>query len=376
VLQPIVGPKLTDTACVIYTSGTTGASKGAEVSWLQFFESALSGTIPEDRRGREIYYAPFGPFHSTGKLPVCGAVVRRSEIVIRERFSTARFWSDIDRFKCTSTLLVGAMANFIYRQPPTPADSRNTLRDVLMVPVIPEVDDFKRRFNVDVHTCFNMTELSVPILSGGAPVTSDNYRSCGRLREGYSVRIVDESGSECGPSVAGELWVRADNPAAIVRGYFGMADKTREAFVDGWFRTGDLFKRDANGNYYFLDRLKDYIRRRGENISSFEIEASVCTHESVLECAAVAVPSEWGEEEVKIAVVPRPGQRIDCAALYRYLSSRVPSFAMPRYIEVLDALPRTATDRVRKVALRQSGVSAATWDSQVKNSVPAKHEMP
>jgi crotonobetaine/carnitine-CoA ligase len=221
-----------------------------------------------------------------------------------------------------------------------------------------------------------MTELSVPILSGGNPVTSDNYRSCGRLREGYSLRIIDETGSECGPSVAGELWVKADNPAAIARGYFGMADKTTEAFVDGWFRTGDLFKRDADGNYYFLDRLKDYIRRRGENISSSEIEAAVCTHESVLECAAVAVPSEWGEEEVKIAVVPCPGRRIDCAALHAYLSSRVPKFAMPRYIEVLEALPRTPTDRVRKVALRQSGISTTTWDSQAKKSVRAEHKMP
>ncbi len=357
-------PGREDIACVVYTSGTTGPSKGVMVTWAQAHFSAIAPVVPDRLRGPDdVYYAPFGPYHWTGKSPIYGAAIRNAAVVIRERFSTNAFWDDIKAFGCRGTLLVGAMANFLHRQPERPDDGETPLRYVLMAPVIAEVEDFRRRFKVEVFTCFNMTEISTPLLNGPEGVRAEKQATCGRVRPGYTVEIRDEAGGRCASGEPGELWVKPDDPLWIAKGYFAMPDKTAEAFGDGWFRTGDLFKKDEDGDYYFLDRIKDYIRRRGENISSFEIEATVNTFPAVLESAAVAVPSEWSEDEVKIAVTPKAGAVIDPAELHAYLRLRMPQFAVPRFIEIVEALPRTPTERIQKAVVRSAGMTSATWDA-------------
>ena len=239
---------------------------------------------------------------------------------------------------------------------------QRSLHTVVMVPLIPELDDFRRRFGVRVSTAFNMTEVSVPLHSDGW--TLANLESCGTVRPGYQVRVVDEDDEDVGPGRVGELIVRANEPWTLMAGYLDMPEATTAAWRNLWLHTGDAFRYHEDGNYYFLDRISDTIRRRGENISSAEVEAVVNEHPGVLESAAVAVPSEWGEDEVKVVVVARPGRSVTPPELTKFLAPRLPRFMLPRYIEVVTELPKTPTAKVRKVELRAQGITRATWDRE------------
>jgi crotonobetaine/carnitine-CoA ligase len=283
-----------------------------------------------------------------------------STVVIREAFDTQVFWSEVERYRCTTTLLLGAMANFIHRQPARPDDADTPLRSVIMVPLIPELDAFKERFGVRVCTTFNMTEVSAPIASCGWDPA--NTQTCGRPRPGYECRIADERDQPLPPGKVGELLVRTDEPWKLMAGYWGKPEETARALRNQWVHTGDGFTRDEDGNFYFVDRLKDSIRRRGENISSIEVEADVNQHPAVLESAAIAVPSEWGEDEVKVAVVLKEGETLRPEELVEFVIARMPHFMVPRYIEFVAALPKTQTQKIRKEELRAAGITDATWD--------------
>ena len=303
--EGLEGPAPADIATVMYTSGTTGPSKGVLMPWAQLHATASASIFTGDFGPEDAYYLPFPLFHISGKGPIYTFALVGGRVVMRPSFNTAAFWDDIRRYRCTTTLLLGAMANFIHRQPPRPDDAATPLHTVVMVPLIPELDDFRRRFGVRVSTAFNMTEVSVPLHSDGW--TLADLESCGKLRPGYEVRVVDEDDEDVGPGRVGELIVRADEPWTLMAGYLDMPEATTAAWRNLWLHTGDAFRYDDEGNYYFLDRISDTIRRRGENISSAEVEAVVNEHPAVLESAAVAVPSEWGEDEVKVVVVARPG---------------------------------------------------------------------
>jgi carnitine-CoA ligase len=360
------GPQPWDVTEIFYTSGTTGPSKGVLYTHIQQHAtiSSFASTWTED----DCYYCPFPMYHVSGKMTVYAIAMIGMRGVIREYFKTDEFWSDIKHYGCTTTLLLGAMANFIYRQPERVTDSDTPLNKVLMVPLIPELEDFNRRFGTRVNTVFNMTEISSPIEANydetsGMPVTA-----CGRTRPGYDLRVVDEHDRELPRGTLGELIVRADHPWVLNAGYFNMAEKTAEAWRNGWFHTGDGFIQDADGWFYFVDRQKDAIRRRGENISSMEVEAHVNTHPAVLESAAIAVASEWGEDEVKIVVVLKPSTTVEPTDLHAYLSGIMPKFMLPRFIEFIHALPKTPTEKVRKVALREAGITTKTWDASADKS--------
>jgi crotonobetaine/carnitine-CoA ligase len=206
-----------------------------------------------------------------------------------------------------------------------------------------------------------MTEVGMPF-SAGWDIT--DAASCGVLREGYEVRLVDEHDFEVPVGEVGALIVRHRDPWALCQGYFEMPDKTAEAWRNGWFHTGDAFRVDEQGRYYFVDRIKDAIRRRGENISSFEVEGLVNAHPGVLESAAIPVPSEWGEDEVKVCVV-RSDDTLTEEQLVRDLSVTMPRFMVPRYVELVDALPKTeAMQKVKKILLRDDPLNARTWDRE------------
>jgi carnitine-CoA ligase len=179
---------------------------------------------------------------------------------------------------------------------------------------------------------------------------------------GYHARVLDASGNEAPPGEAGELALRADDPLAFASGYFAMPDKTAEAFRDGWFHTGDRVIRDADGQFRFVDRLKDAIRRRGENISSFEVEQVLLCHPEVGTAAVFPVASELAEEEVMAAIVRRPGSTLTEGALSDFCQPRLARFAVPRFIEFVDELPVTENGKVQKFKLRDRGVTARTWD--------------
>ncbi|MEQ3552656.1 AMP-binding protein [Pseudonocardia nematodicida] len=351
-----------DIASIIYTSGTTGASKGVLVTWRQA-ELTATGIMPTDLFGStDAFYSPFSMFHMSGKSPLYATALLGARVIMRRRFDTARFWDDIRTHGATTTILLGAMANFLWQQPEHPDDAGSPLRDALLLPLVGDVGGFARRFGLRVRTTFNMTETACCILSDVGDLANDT--SCGRLRSGFQARVVDADDNELGPGELGELVLRADEPWTLMAGYWRKPEATAQAWRNLWFHTGDGFTRDADGNFYFVDRIKDAIRRRGENISSAEVEHEVNAHPDVLESAAVAVPSEHGEDEIKIVVVARPGATPTPEEIVGFLCSRVARFMVPRYVEIVESLPKTPTQKVRKVELRAAGISPATWDRE------------
>jgi crotonobetaine/carnitine-CoA ligase len=253
------------------------------------------------------------------------------------------------------------MATFLVKRPASPADRDHEVRVALMVPLTDDAPVFKERFGIDIYTIFNMTEISSPIVSEANPVARG---TCGKPRADVDVRLVDGNDCEVPIGAIGEMLVRTDRPWGMNSGYNKNPEATAQAWRNGWFHTGDAFRRDADGNFYFVDRVKDAIRRRGENISSFEVEVEVCAHPDVREAAAIGVPSEFSEDDVMVIVAPVPGCAVDPAALLNFLVERMPYFMVPRYIRVLPDLPKTPSAKVLKADLRREGITADTWDRE------------
>jgi crotonobetaine/carnitine-CoA ligase len=359
------GPDYWDVAAIIYTSGTTGPSKGVLMPWGTLWSFVT--VVPDDFvQPGEGFYAMYPAFHVSGKAMLYQAAYLRARMIIREQFSLQHFWDDVRTYDIVGAGLVGPMAPFLLMQPEQPGDADTPLRHLMMGPIVPEVDEFRRRFGVEVGTGYGMTETGAVFASDGLKLA--NAQSCGKLREGwagYEVRVVDEHDQLLGPNDIGELIVRTSEPWVLNRGYYGMPDATAQAFRNGWFHTGDGFRYDEDGNFYFVDRIKDAIRRRGENISSFEVEALVNQHPEVMETAAVAVPSEYLEDEVKVCVVRSEGSELSHEELIEFLVPRMPKFMVPRYIEFVAELPKTeATMRTQKVKLRDDPMNASTWDRE------------
>jgi crotonobetaine/carnitine-CoA ligase len=361
-------PLPSDTCAMLYTSGTTGNSKGVLMPWAQLYSQAIGFLPLQDFNEDDAWYMPYPMNHVGGKTPVYTMVVLNGRVVIRDGFDTAAFWTDIDDFGCTSTAFLGGTASFVWQQEPRGDDTKHALVNVWMVPLVPYLDEFKERFGVRVTTSYGSVENSVPIVADGWNTSSATWKSCGKLREGYpgyEVRVVDDLDYEVEPGAVGELIIRSSEPWTMNAGYFGMPDKTAQAWRNGWFHTGDGFTYDADGNFYFADRITDCIRRRGENISSFEVETEVNMHPSVVESAAIGVPSEHGEEEIKVLVVAKPGAELSPEELIHFLIPRMPRFMVPRYVELVAEFPKTeATLRVKKYELRVDAINAATWDRE------------
>ena len=266
----------------------------------------------------------------------------------------------------TTSILLGVMGGFLLKRPPAPDDKDHPLKTCTYVPLNETAPQFHDRFGTDIYTHFNMTEISMPIVTGANPTA---LGSTGRPRSGVDVRIVDENDCELPVDAVGELVVRTDCPWATSHGYAGNPAATAAAWRNGWFHTGDAFRRDAEGNFYFVDRLKDAIRRRGENISSFEVESEVLAFPPIREAAAIAVRSEIAEDEVCAVVAVREGEKFDPAELIAFLRSRMAHFMVPRYVRVVDALPRTPTSKIEKVKLRADGLTTDTWDREAAGIV-------
>jgi carnitine-CoA ligase len=347
-----------DPMAIFYTSGTTGPSKGVLYSYAQAHATAAPMArlcSPDD-----VFYM-FLPMFHVGLSNMFGIVViAGAAMAIRERFSASRFWPDVRRYRASMSILLSTMPNFLLAQPATPRDRDHSLTKVIIIPLFGELAAFRRRFGCEVTTFYNMTEVSIPLAADGFNLVDGT--SCGRPRPGVTARIVDQHDEPVAPGTVGELVLRADEPWEFNLGYWRNPEQTAGAWRNQWLHTGDAFRADADGNFYFVDRLKDAIRRRGENISSFEVEAEVEAHPAILESAAVAVPASAGEDEVKVVVALKSGERLDPAELHAFLQGRLPAYMVPRYIEVRsEELPKTPTGKVRKAALRADGVGSA-WD--------------
>lgn len=360
-----------DLMAVMYTSGTTGVSKGVMVCHAHAYEYSNCVAEVLDLKPGDVYYAPLPLFHIAGQWAVVYAtMLAGGTVILKERFSVGAFWDDVARHKVNVSLLLGAMCNFLHRQPPRPDDADNSLDKVLVVPLIPEIEAFRTRFGLRVTTNYGSTEVCVPLRAGFDPPTPrlfdlhDNA-SCGRVvSDRFEVRIVDERDEEVPAGTVGELVVRPKEPWITMLGYWNNPAKTEEAWRNLWLHSGDAVRHDGDGNYYFVDRVKDAIRRRGENISSIEVENEIVAHPAVLECAVYPVPSEHTEDEVMAAVVVKPGESLEPAALIEWLRLRLSDFALPRYIEIVADLPKTQTGKIQKFPLREKGVTAAAWDRQ------------
>lgn len=352
----LAAPEPHDIMSIAYTSGTTGPSKGVVLPWGML---SLGVVLLDDLGPDDALYSPFPMFHMSGKGGIAQAAYMNGRNVFRQSFDTGSFWTDIDAHHCTFTLLVPAMAHWLLAQPPSKDDRGHALRKALCTPIVPA---FAERFGVSLRTHYGMTEVG-NVMSRREII--DPSPSCGRPVPGYEVRLVDEHDYEVPTGEVGELVVRTGEPWSICLGYWNLPERTAEAWRNGWFHTGDAMRRDADGNYFFVDRMKDALRRRGENISSFEIEALVGRHPDVAECAAIGVDAELGEQEIKICVVLRPGAELTPPALIEFVIPRMPRYMVPRFIEFVAALPRTeATLRVQKVKLRQRPLNENTWDRE------------
>lgn len=349
-----------DIQSIIYTSGTTGPSKGVLSSYLHLYTNAG----PESWHfvtGADRYLVNMPVFHIGGLGIPFVMLARGGSIALMENFSTDTFWDFVRKTECTVIFLLGVMATFLMKRPAAIDDRDHKVRVAFMVPLTESAGPFRQRFGIDVFTIFNMTEISSPIVSEANPVKPG---TCGTVRPGVEVRLVDANDCEVPIGAIGEMIVRTDRPWAMNGGYHKNPEATAKAWRNGWFHTGDAFRRDTDGYFYFVDRVKDAIRRRGENISSFEVESDVMAYPHVREAAVIGVPSEYSEDEVMAVIAPVPGAEIDRVALITFLAERMPYFMVPRYIRIMDELPKTPTAKVMKAELRTQGITADTWDRE------------
>jgi crotonobetaine/carnitine-CoA ligase len=358
-------PKPWDIMAVLFTSGTTGPSKAVRLPWAQVHATA-AGMFPlGDLSPGEVIYNAGPTYHIGAKaLPYLAALCGGRHVMRPFRSRTA-----VGEEYLKYGVTMGGVVHAWLAEPARADDRERPLRNVLTPYRDPAAEAFARRFGCRRFGCFNMTEVSCPIsFRDWDAVVYDaaDRMSCGVIREGYEARLVDESDQPVKDGETGELIVRAEAPWVLNAGYLNNPEATSQAWRNGWFHTGDAFTRDAEGNYFFVDRLKDCIRRHQENISSFEVEAHVDAHPAVARSAAVAVkrsPAPGADEEIKIVVELVPGVALGAEDLIRWLIPRTPRFMIPRYVEFTDALPLTPNQKVRKAVLRERGLDGV-WDRE------------
>jgi len=349
-------------ASILYTSGTTGLPKGVMNCHNSYVASALEFSRNYVRmREDDVLYTSLPLFHINAQsLTTLGSIVSGRPMVLSPRFSASRFFADLAAHDATVFNYIGAMLTMLHKQPAGRHDTDNRVR--LAVGGAAPVElwrDFERRFGLTVLEIYGLTETAT--FCCGSPPDLIRPGRIGIPVSWAEAKVVDEDDRELGPGEAGEIVVRPKRPDILFQGYYKRDDATAEAMRGGWFHTGDRGSRDADGYFAFIDRLKDSIRRRGENISSYEVERVVNSHPEVAESAAYGVPSELGEDEVMVTVILRDGD-LDPADLVAFCEERMARFMVPRYVRVAAELPKTATQRVQKFELRKLGTEGA-WDS-------------
>ena len=359
-----------DPLAILYTSGTTGPAKGVICPHAQYFWWGVNSAEVLGVGADDVLCTTLPLFHINALNTFAQASLMGAEVVFETRFSASGFWPCMHANGATVVYLLGAMVPILLAQPAGEAERNHRVRTGLG-PGVPEAAGtaFFERTGVRLLEGYGSTETNFAIAT--AP-DSPRGGVMGWLRPGFQARVADDGDVALPDGEAGELLLRADEPHAFASGYFNMPDKTVEAWRNLWFHTGDRVVRDADGAFRFVDRIKDAIRRRGENISSFEVEQVLLSHPGVASCAVFPVRSELAEDEVMAALVPRDGERIDPAELVRFCEGRLPYFAVPRYIDVLQDLPRTENGKVQKFKLRERGVGTQTWDRGPAARSPAK----
>lgn len=356
-----------DTAAVLMTSGTTGPSKGVLMPHSQFYFFAEEDVQLVRLTKDDVYMTGFPLFHGNAQfLTVYPCMIAGAHLVLYPRFSASDWAGRARRSGATVTNLLGATMAFILAQPPSEDDRTHKVRRIYAAPLSPDLaGKFTERFGVKEYVDgFGQTEISnVFMTPAGAkrPAGASGVL----VSQFFEIKLADpETDEEVPEGQIGELLVRHKIPGIICNGYLGMPEKTVETWRNLWFHTGDGLRRDAEGWYYFVDRVKDALRRRGENISSFEVESGVRSHPAVADCGVVGVRADQaaGEDEVMACVILKEGQKVSYEELIAWCDKVMPGYMVPRYVEFMEALPRTANEKVQKKVLRERGVTATTWD--------------
>jgi len=356
--EPSILPS--DTLAILYTSGTTGPAKGvlcshAQYHWWGVHSAEILGVGASD-----VLCTTLPLFHINALNTFAQASLAGCRVAFEPRFSASAFWPTMREREASVVYLLGAMVPILLAQPASAAERAHRVRTGLG-PGVPAsaAAAFVGRTGVTLLEGYGSTETNFVIAS--AP-ERPRPGCMGWLRPGFEARVVDSLDAELPPGEAGELVLRADEPFAFSSGYFGKPEATVAAWRNLWFHTGDRVVREADGCFRFVDRLKDAIRRRGENISSYEVEQVLQMHPAVAAVAVYPVRSELAEDEVMAALVARPGETLDPAELAHFCTDRLPYFAIPRYVEVVAELPRTENGKVQKYKLRERGVTPTAWD--------------
>lgn len=353
-----------DIHCLLMTSGTTGPSKASMTTHAFMCHLAKFLVDAAEVDGNDVFQADLPWFHLSAFAPAVQMMRVGGTIAIRATPAMSSYWQTAKATGATFTLAPGTIAQFLESQPPSDADRDHAMRFVLCSPLPSDPAGFMERFGLSgVVTAYGSTEANIVLTNMlDFPIRPG---SCGKVRPGFEIRLVDDHDAEVAPGEVGELIVRADQPWLQTQGYLGNPEATVRLLRNGWVHTGDALRRDEDGYFYFHDRYKDSLRRRGENISSSEVEREVLAFPGVAEAAVVAgLADHAGDDEVKVFVVAKPDAGVDFEELLKFLADRMTYFMVPRFYELIDELPKTPTQRVQKHELRDRGNSEQTWDRE------------
>ena len=356
-----------DTQLIMYTSGTTGPSKGVMCPHSQGHAVGRAVTLDYGYRPDDVLYTCLPLFHANAIwFSSYAALWADAAVALAPRFSATRFWDEIRATGATQFNALGAMTNIIWKLPPGPHERDHALRLCMAVPVPKEIyGEIQQRYGVRLTSTFAMSE-NFAVTTFKPDDSPEKAGSAGAPRGACELRIVDDDGRDLPAGEVGEIWVLPLQAGSMMKGYYNMPVETAHAFVDGWFRTGDRGYLDADGYLYFVDRKKEAIRRRGENISAYEVELILAQHPAILEVAAIPVLSEMSEDDVMVYVVVRPGETLTHAEVVHFAAENMSYFMVPRFVEFVDGLPKTATEKLEKYKLKADAEArrAALWDRE------------
>jgi carnitine-CoA ligase len=351
-----------ETLAILYTSGTTGASKAVCCPHAQYYWWGLHTSALLEVREGDVLHSALPLFHTNALNTFFQALLAGATFVSEPRFSVSGFAESLLASEATVIYLLGAMVPMLLSKPIGPADRRHQVRIALAPGVPPEFQQrFTERFGIGIIDGYGSTETNFVI---GSPLEEQRPGLMGRVRPGFHARIVDDHDHPVPDGQPGELVLRPDEPFSFSTGYFQMPAETVTAWRNLWFHTGDRVIREADGYFRFIDRIKDSIRRRGENISSFEVEQVITSHPAVAYAAVFPVKSELAEDEVMATIVLRDKQVLTAPALLDFCQPLLPYFAVPRFVEFAAQLPTNESGKVQKFKLRERGVTSVTWDRQ------------
>jgi carnitine-CoA ligase len=357
-------PGAGEISSIFFTSGTTGPSKGAALSHNYLVFAAHENWRCRGGDESSVTFTPLPLYHTNALCNTfMGSVLHGARAAIDRRFSLSRFWDRCRAVEATEISVLGSMITMLWNRPPSPDDRNHTVRVLVGAPMPAAIHhQFEERFGLRAVIIYGLSEampLALSRYDEPAPPGSS-----GKVHPLFDVRIFDADDNELPVGEPGEVVCRPRQPHGILERYWGNPEATVDALRDGWFHTGDVARFDETGNLYFLDRKKDVVRRRGETVASYEVEQVLTLHPSVAEAAAIGVQSELGEEDVKAFVVLAERSEFDPVALIRHCEANMPYFAVPRYLEITEELPRSPVGRVLKFKLRELGNVPATWDRE------------